>query len=258
MVKYDKWCDRTEAKVKTHDLRVLTSKDARLDQAIALVAEKVPTHFAAEERLAGVLKRLGKEKAANYIEDKLPQSDKIRSGDLGEILACEYVDDATDYAMAIKRLRWKDHREMSMRGDDLIALKMPEGKAPLKFLKGEIKSRMALTTAVVEEARKALRANSARPSPHALTFVADRLREIGKHDIADAIDDAQLKTSIKLNQVAHLLFTFSGNDPKTFLEEDLKNYTGQVQQYGVGLRVKGHKAFVRAVYEKVIANGHDD
>ena len=257
MINYDKWCDSAQANIKNHEIRILTGRDADRDQAISLIAKKVPSHFASEEHLARVLKKLGKAKAAKFIEDKLPQTDNIRSGDLGEILACEYVEESTDYDMPIKRLRYKDHREMSMRGDDLIGVKMPEGKNPLGLLKGEIKSRVALTTAVVDEARKALRSNEGRPSPHALSFVAARLHDAGNHGPADVIDDAQLKHGIKLNQVAHLLFTFTGNDPKTFLENNLNAYTGRVKQHGVGLRVKGHKAFVKAVYEKVAEDGND-
>jgi hypothetical protein len=122
-------------------------------------------------------------------------------------------------------------------------------------LKGEVKSRVAISALVVAEARKALRKNNSRPSPHALSFVADQLHGEDQTDLANAIDDAQLKDGIALKQAAHLLFTFSGNDPAKFLTTDLQGYGGDVRQIAVGLHVGTHQKFIREVYEKVIAGG---
>jgi hypothetical protein len=65
-------------------------------------------HFAAEERIATILRRLGKPEAAKFVEGILPTSKSIRSGDLGEILATEWIAAQSGYEVAIKRLRWKD------------------------------------------------------------------------------------------------------------------------------------------------------
>jgi hypothetical protein len=54
--------------------------------------------------------------------------------------------------------------------------------------------------------------------------------------VANIIDDSQLVTSIGLNQVSHLMFTFSGNDPRTVLMADLTKYNGKIEQFSVGLR----------------------
>jgi hypothetical protein len=80
--------------------------------------------------------------------------------------------------------------------------------------------------------------------------------ETGDKDLADAIDDAQLKTGIS-HSVSHLLFTFSGNDPAQQLLRALESYHGPISQSSVGLHMVAHTDFVRAVYEKVIANGND-
>jgi hypothetical protein len=85
------------------------------------------------------------------LREKLPQTPKIRSGDLGEILATQYIDERTAYKAPIKRLRWKDHREMPLRGDDVIGIALPDGNAPIRFLKSEVKSRKSLSTKVVQK-----------------------------------------------------------------------------------------------------------
>ncbi len=181
-----------------------------------------------------------------------------RSGDLGEILATEYITEKTPYAVPIKRLRWKDHRNMAMRGDDVIGIGQNPENDRLHFLKSEVKSRAILAAGVVGEARAALEKDGGLPSPHALAFVSERLMETGNQNLADAIDDAQLKHGITAADLEHLLFTFSGNDPTGLLQVSLQEYGGAIHQHGVGLRIAGHAQFVQDVFEKVMANGNDD
>jgi hypothetical protein len=88
-----------------------------------------------------------------------------------------------------------------------------------------------------------------------LASIADRLHEEGEDDLADAIDDAQLKNGIVLSQVEHLLFTFSGNDPLELLEKHLQKYSGNARQMAVGLHIADHQKFIRGVFEKVINGG---
>ncbi len=215
----------------------------------------VPTHYASENRVADLLERLGKPASAKFIRAKLPESKKIRSGDLAEIFATEYVGEATSYTVPIKRLRWKDHRDMSMRGDDLIAVKLPDISGPIQFMKGETKSRAKLAEQVLSEARKALDKDSGLPSPHALAFVADRLHEMGNHETADAIDAAQLNDGIQPSQVGHFLFIFCGSNPANLMSTNLTNYVGKISQWYVGLNIDAHQAFIRDVYAEVINNG---
>jgi hypothetical protein len=58
---------------------------------------------------------------------------------------------------------------MAMRGDDIIAIKIGNPGSKPEFLKGEVKSRVAIS---------ALRKNNSRPSPHALRVVAVKVREL--------------------------------------------------------------------------------
>jgi hypothetical protein len=256
MAKFNDWCSAADSEVGTHPLRILSGDPTRLDVGIAATAEVVPTHYSAEERVAGILSRLGKTAAAKFVEGKLPTSKAIRSGDLGEILATEWIATQGGYQVPIKRLRWKDHRNMAMRGDDVIGIQQNAQMGGLLFLKTEAKSRASLRADVVAEAREGLDKDGGLPSAHALSFVADRLAELGNDALADAILDALLKHGIQPRSVRHLLFTFSGNDPKAHLTGSLQTYAGGIAQWSVGLRIKGHGAFVAAVFDQVIANAH--
>jgi hypothetical protein len=179
----------------------------------------------------------------------------LRSGDLGEIFAAEYVAERTTYTVPIRRLRWRDHRNMAMRGDDIIAVEVTNADPPLEFLKAEAKSYATLAEGVVTNARIALDKDNGLPSAHALSFVADRLREIGNVQLADAIDEAQLVRGIQPAQVGHVLFVFCGNDPTGLLRDDLEGYTGSIGQTSVGLRIATHQQFIKEVYDQVIADG---
>ena len=75
--------------------------------------------------------------------------------------------------------------------------------------------------------------------------------------LADAIDDALLKHGIPPQSVRHLLFTFSGNAPDALLTASLQAYLGPINQWGIGLRVEGHAAFIGAVYDRVIADANN-
>ena len=129
--------------------------------------------------MARALARLGKPAAAALIEGKLPTTKAIRSGDLGEIYATEWIDaHSGGYRAPIKRLRWKDHRNMAMRGDDVIGILQDAQSQRLHFLKTEAKSRAALTAQVLTEARAGLDKDGGLPSAHALSFISARLLEL--------------------------------------------------------------------------------
>jgi hypothetical protein len=229
----------------------MVATDASSKLGINWTATVIPRQYASSQRIASILSRFGKPQAAEYLENKLPTSRKARSGDLGEILAGQYASRELGYRI-ITRLRWKDHPEMAMRGDDIIGVRISRS-GPIGFLNGESKSRAHLNAAAVEDADEALQRNNGLPSPHALAFVTDRLFENGDDDLALQIDRAQLQQGITEQQVLQLLFTFTGNDPSTFLRNNTAKYSGRVKRLAVGLEVPQHQAFIESVYTKAVA-----
>lgn len=248
---FAKWCVASEEPIQKHKLHGLGIAAGKQAQAISSISSAVPSYYTDPKRIADLLKKLGKPAAAAHVEQKLPTQVSIRSGDLGEILCNAYVYAATPFNLGIRRLRWKDHRNMSMRGEDVLAFNLNPKGGGLKILKAEVKSRAGMRTAVIDEARAALCANSGLPSPHALAFVADRSNEAGDTVLGDALDKALLKDGIHASQVSHMLFTFSGNDPLNLLKINLQSYAGPVPQQYVGLWVEGHQDFIKAVFAAI-------
>ena len=72
-------------------MHILTANTAQLHLGIPATAAIVPAHYASEEQVARALAALGGRGAA-LIEGKLPTTKAIRSGDLGEIYATEWID----------------------------------------------------------------------------------------------------------------------------------------------------------------------
>ena len=141
---------------------------------------------------------------------------------------------------------------MSMRGEDVLAFSLAPKTGALRVLKAEVKSGTTMTSAVINKARAALSKDNELPSPHAISFVADRLDEAGNETLRDALDNAQLKRGLRTSQITHMLFTFSGNDPSSLLTTNLKTYSGGVQQRYVALHVSTHKGFIKAVFSAAV------
>jgi hypothetical protein len=248
----ESWVTFTDEQVGKHLLRHMVPAQDDVSAGVEWAAAVIPDEYASPDRIARIFERLGKSAAADYLKNKLPTSKTARSGDLGEIIGARFAEGELGYP-TVSRLRWKDHREMAMRGDDIIGVRMPE-TGPIEFLKGEVKSRASLDTDTVEAADLALRSDNGLPSSHALAFIADRLHEQGDDALADKIDDAQLVHSITEQQVVQLLFTFTGSNPRNLLRTNTKAYREAVRRLAVGLEIRRHQAFVADVYAKVIAD----
>lgn len=250
MANFVKWCHApNQTPIAGNTLEILVAISKKISMAIGLVAASLPEHYADKRRLAGILRKLGRNAAAERLESKLPTTKQVRSGDLGEILCTSFIREKTIFNYGVNRLRWKDHRNMAMRGDDVLAFSIDS--RGMKFLKAEAKSRVAMNGTVLSEARTALSANNGLPTAHAISFVADQAGSEGNYVLQDAIDVAQLKKGIKPTQVTHMLFTFSGNDAENLLKNNLTAYSGQINQHYVGLQLTEHQSFIQQVFESV-------
>jgi len=217
----------------------------------------MPDHYVDANTIARTFEILGKPAAAEKLRIRIPETKKTRSGDIGEILATDYIEEETEYSVPIRKLRYRDHRNMAMRGDDVIGILVSPQNQSLRFLKAEAKGNKGLSRAVLQKARVELDSDQGKPTPHALSFIAERLRETGNSGLCDLIEKAQLVTGISQNQVKHLLFTVTQSDPSSLQKEAFDNYIGIIPQISVGVRVDGHQELIESVYQGVI-DGLDD
>ena len=183
----------------------------------------------------------------------MPTSKTARSGDLGEILAHEYIAEELQAEVPIKKLRWKDSRNMALRGDDVVAFNFGVGRLPSKVFKCESKSRATLTNDVMGTIETALNKFKGKPDPHSMIFIADRLREKG-HEAKALQIEKMLNGGYNKTLVQQIAFTFSGNDPTQLHAKSMKNYGGMFSRIFIGIHSSGHQSLIKRVYEKVFGN----
>lgn len=247
---FDHWLSEQVSAVGKHALRQLSEIAGRRDEVIDELREICRSHYVAPEITARRLADLGAPKTAELLKEQFPESKTARSGDLGEILATELTERRLGFWVPVRRLRWKDGREMALRGDDIIALAKGED-GHLSLLKGESKSRVALTASVVTEAAGALDRDRGRPTRHSVLFVADRLREQRQDALAKELEEAVLQ-SFRGIPVEHLLFTLSGNRPDTHLSSHLTAISNKPRRrHAMGVRIKDHVDFIELLFSEM-------
>ena len=255
---YGQWCHSKKTVDGNKVLRRLTERKSGRSAVLRRLSDCARDHYISNKEIAEYIDALGFPKAAESVRELLPKTAIGRSSDLGEILAVEFVEENLDFDVPIRKLRYKDHREMPMRGDDLIAVAHDENKQ-LKILKGEAKSAQKLSSATVAKARKRLEENYGRPSAHSLTFVARVLMKSAdsvRHDLGKDILRETVDKAVPKSRLAHFLFTLCGNRMKAVVREDFIAADGRRPQHSVNLQVENHKKFIGAVYKEVSSIGN--
>jgi hypothetical protein len=245
---FEEWCDKVSAAHNGHPFDVLTEKVDARDIILPELVSVLQYHYDARARFLERAARLGYDRAVEVIRQRLPTIAIARSGDIGEILATEYVNSSLPFVIPINRLQWKDGRNTAMRGDDLIGFRLKgDGKLDA-LLKGESKSRIGLYDNAMAEAVTKLREYDGRPSPHTLMYLVDRLKELGQTAAAEVLEDYALLGGTF--PITHFIFTLSGNAPQTTIQTALTGaYLPGIHRQIVGLVIADHKDFIEALFE---------
>jgi HamA len=250
---FETWCESTKERNGRKCYWTYVEKDNGRDDICEDLAETIRSHYDRLERIADDVERLGYKVAAKILNEAMPQTDKGRSGDLGEILATELVEEEIGLRVPVRRLRYKDGRNMAMRGDDFIGAGYGGDDGKLWLLKGEAKSNKKLGKSTVTSARKVLDRDDGRCTPDSLLFVANRLLESNDPDDnalgRDLRDEVGLK-SLRADRIDHMLFTLSGNGPHASLKENLDAAGTNRDHYVVNIHVEDHQDFIAAMYQE--------
>tara|TARA_R110002110_G_scaffold403942_1_gene621957 strand:+ start:248 stop:622 length:375 start_codon:yes stop_codon:yes gene_type:complete len=111
---YKKWCDAKKEKDKRKRYWTYVEKDGGRDEIHDGLAETICSHYDRLDRIAEDVERLGYEVAAAILKEAMPQTAKGRSGDLGENLATELVEEEIGLRVPVRRLCYKDGRNMDL------------------------------------------------------------------------------------------------------------------------------------------------
>jgi hypothetical protein len=257
---YSKWCKVHRSENKRKRLWKFIEKANGRDAVKTQLYATVRSHYDSVDRIADDVEKLGFKIAAEILRERLPRTKKARSGDLGEILACELVEEEMHFTVPVRRLRYKDGREMALRGDDFIGVRWDEDKGLLQLLKGESKSRITLAETTITKARASLNRDNGRCTPSSLLFVADRLLDDDDDDkvaLGQALREEVGTKSLPATRIDHVLFTMSGNVPPEALEDDLKAASSGRNHTVINIRIEDHQQFIAETYEGAEKVGND-
>ena len=245
---FEEWCHKVSSVHNGHPFDVLTEKVNARDEILPELVSTLHDHYDARARFLERAARLGYDRAVEVIRQRLPTTAIARSGDVGEILATEYVNSSLPFVIPINRLQWKDGRNTALRGEDLIGFRLKSDGKLDALLKGECKSRIGLYDDAMAEAVTKLCEHNGRPSPHTLMYLADRLKELGQTAAAEVLEDYAILGGTF--PITHFIFTLSGNAPQTTIQTALTGtYLPGIERQVVGLVIVDHKDFIEAIFE---------
>jgi hypothetical protein len=252
------WCNMEHAGDEAKRLYKLTERAGGRAAIQRDLPNIIRSHYDEMDRIAEDIRDLGYPQAAAILVERMPRSTRARSGELGEILAAELIEEQTEFKVPVRRLRYKDGREMALRGDDFIGISIDDN-AQLQFLKGESKSRANLSAVTIREARETLSRDEGRLTATSLLFIADRLME---HDDARAALGRRIRNEVAAralppSRIGHALFTMSGNAAPQALQDDLNAADGVRTHTVMHLRIEDHQAFIATAYERALTLGND-
>ncbi len=243
------WFQELECSIET--VRVLKErKEARESvlQSLVNVAADHVIGLKAIESLGGF------PKSTHILKHRLPAGKIARSGMLGEILATEFVERETEYFVPVRRLRYRDTRELAMRGDDVLGFRLH--KRRILVIKVEAKSRAKLDSATIGEARTGLANHKGHPNPETLAFLECTLRMHDRDTDAEPITALQTQ-STRASDICHLIFTLSGNNPTNFLEANSDPIHEGIELRLCGCHITKHADFVKDLFDACLAKGED-
>lgn len=251
------WCTCSSETTGKKRLLKYTEKAEGRASVLATLPQLMVSHYDDAARVAADVAALGYTKAAALLAERMPRSKRARSGELGEILATELVEESLSYRVPVRRLRYKDGREMALRGDDFIGV-TKDAQGNLAFAKGESKSRANLDKATIEEARTVLSRDSGRPTPTSILFVADRLmdRSGTEEVLGREIRNEVANKGVPPDRIEHVLFTVSGNTTPKALINDLEAASMDRPHTAIHVHISDHQDFVATSFVEALKIGN--
>jgi hypothetical protein len=250
---YEHWCDQDGERKGRKRYLLLTEKGGGRDAILTDLGTTVRSHYDCLDRIADDVDQLGFATAAAILRERLPTKPRSRAGDLGEILASELAEEMLEFKIPVRRMRFKDGREVPLRGDDFIGVIFCEEDDGLWLLKGECKSRKTLDKTTITEARAALNGSHGRCTPLSLLFVADQLlTSDDEHEAAlgRLIRNEVGRKTLAKDRIDHALFTLSGNGPIPALQADFEATDNGRHHSVINLHIEDYSEFLDLVFDK--------
>ena len=204
--------------------RKLTNKGLASGAIVDYLSNRILKHHATDAQLARIERKkqiLEKHNFTDYMEGKVPfpiKSSTTQKGNLGEIILGEYLSASTGLELLVYKLHYNPNVEQSMKGDDILLFEKDDIQS--KIIMGEAKFRATKSKQALDDIVSSL---STKNLPISLTFVCNRLEEMGEVDLADEIDDLISNIHKSKTPITYVGFYHSDINVYKTIEKHLKS-----------------------------------
>ena len=217
------WCKCEDiTSIPTKKYRKLSDKGINRDSLIEQLADYIIIHHISPNKIEQFEKKksiLKKHEFEQYVIERMPfpiKNDKTIKGNFGEIILAEYLKASSSLELLIYKLRFNPNIEQSMKGDDILLFNKLDINT--KIIMGEAKFRATKSKQALDDIINSLSKNNL---PISLTFVSNRLSELGEHDLSNDVDDLISKVHSKKLPVIYVGFYHSELEVSTTIETHL-------------------------------------
>ena len=186
--------------------------DGMREQILAGLKAAFCDHHCHIRQVAECLDDLGFKATAAHLAQQLPSDHRTRMGNFGEVVASEHLRQRHGYDMPVFKLRYRDHLEMTMRGEDVVAF-LRDGDSITTVCYGEAKAIERYSSRTVEDAHSRLRVIYEK-LPGTLRLMATVLRDKGDHSFARAVEHVMRESAWQTYPSHNWILLVTGNAPR--------------------------------------------
>ncbi|ROS02082.1 uncharacterized protein DUF1837 [Sinobacterium caligoides] len=204
--------------------RKLTNKGLASGAIVDYLSDRILKHHATSLQLARIEQKkkiLEKHDFTDYMEGRVPfpiKSATTQKGNLGEIILGEYLSASTGLELLVYKLHYNPNIEQSMKGDDILLFEKDNIQS--NIIMGEAKFRTTKSKQALDDIVSSLLTKNL---PISLTFVCNRLEEMGAVDLSNEIDDLISNIHKSKTPITYVGFYHSDINVYKTIEKHLKS-----------------------------------
>lgn len=176
-----------------------------------------------------------------------PKADKTQKGNFAEVFLAEYLSATTDAQLPVYRLRYNPNVEQSMKGDDVLLFDLDSD--PVRIIVGEAKFRSAPSQKAVSDTIDGLLRSNKSGLPISLMFVADRLFEDGKTELAQKVQDCAILFSTNKLHIDYVGLLMSNHNAKSNVHTHTTNELHNLLMISLGMQAP--EVIVQEAFERL-------
>ena len=232
---FNYWIKCTDTSCSTCKTHRMLEELASDDNVVEVIGKWLIDHHLSEGKKfrlntkKRILEKYDFEEYAKNME-LFPVTDKTRKGNLAEVVLCEYLQETSGAENYVYRLHFNPNIDQSMKGDDVLLFKVDK---EIEVYVGESKFRKTSSKASIKSVSENY--GSELTLPISLTFVADRLFDVGNIDIAGKLFDLNDSLYKNTENVVNVGFIMSDNNIGTRVEKHMDSKNSKFILISMGL-----------------------